>query len=92
MSDAKQTIVIAWAEETGLVPTGHYARKDGVNYFPEFARAWEAKAAMWLRQGSESDLAKAHEYAKRNGYSVFAYPTKEKDPLAKARKEVLASK
>ena len=84
---ARETIqiVVAWAEDTGLEPTGRMVRTDGVNYFPEFKVATEGKAAMWLGKATEADIAKAEAYAAEDGLGVYVYPSTEKDPLGKAK-------
>lgn len=78
------TIVIAWAEQTALVPTGRHVMRD-MNWFPEFRAEWEGKAAMWLNRGTDSDVAKAKRYAASEGRTVYTFPTDERDPLGKAR-------
>lgn len=77
-------IVIAWATETKLVPTGRTITRD-MNYFPEFKTDWEGHAAMWLRKGEEKDIAKAEAYAASEGHKVYTFPSTENDPLGKAR-------
>lgn len=52
------TIVICWAVQTKLVPTGRIVERNH-NYFPEMTLAWEGKAAVWLSEGTAEDLAKA---------------------------------
>ena len=47
------------------------------------------KALMWLRKGTSADVAKAEAHAKSEGWRVFTYPTSEKDPLGRAKKDVL---
>jgi hypothetical protein len=84
----KQTIVIARAQQTALVPTGQVTRRDG-NWFSEFRLGWEAKAALWLKRGTASDLKKAETFANQEGYKVFVFPTSERDPLGKARCAIL---
>ncbi len=77
-------IVIAWAEQTALIPTGRHIMRD-MNYFPEFRVEWEGKAAMWLRKGTDADLEKARKYAETDSRLVFTFPKTEKDPLGSAR-------
>jgi len=89
--EERQTIVVAWAEQSALVPTGRMIRRDGVNYFPEFKTGWEGKAAIWVRRGTKADLEKATRYANANGCRVFVFPIEERDPLGKARKAVMAA-
>ena len=52
------------------------------------------KALIWRKGVPESKLAKeltkAEECAKADGYEVFAYPSTEKDPLNRAKRELLA--
>ena len=86
-----QTIVVAWREETALVPTGRMTRFDGVNYRPEYRTDWEGKAAMWLRKGTEADIQKAKAHAAKEGWTVYTFPTSERQPLEKAKQAILAS-
>ena len=76
-------IVIAWAEQTKLVPTGRTIRRDA-NCFPEFTCEWEGKAAMWLNRGTDADVEKAKRFAASEGHTVYTFAGA-KDPLAKAR-------
>lgn len=77
-------IIVAWAEQTKLVPTGNQVNRDK-NLFPEMRLDWEGKAAMWLRSGTKTDLAKAEAFARREGHAVYTFPKSERDALAKAR-------
>lgn len=79
-----KTIVLARVEQTKLVETGRSVRRDG-NYFPELALTGEAKACVWLNRGNDEDLAKARQFAATEGYTVFTFPTSERDPLTKAK-------
>jgi hypothetical protein len=45
-------------------------------------------AVMWKREGDSEDVARAHEYATADGYTVYVYPTTERDPLGQAKKEI----
>ena len=47
------------------------------------------KALMWLRKGTSADVAKAEAHARSEGWKVFVYPTSERDPLGRAKKDVL---
>lgn len=46
-------------------------------------------AIMWARRGSEKDLERANVWAPTEGYRVFTYPTAERDPLGRAKRELL---
>ncbi len=91
MTDHMQ-IVVAWATKTALVPTGRYVTRD-LNRFPEFKADWEGNAAMWLRKGTDADVAKAqafidHDFANdpdRVAAAVHTFPRTERDPLGRAR-------
>lgn len=89
-----KTIVIAWAEMTGLRDTGKLERFDGYNYRPIFEPCLEARACVWLNQGCESDIERAQTYADgdlgdASIYRVYAYPLTEQNPLKRARQEIL---
>lgn len=47
------------------------------------------KALIWLRKGTAADVAKAEAHARSEGWRVFTYPTGERDPLGRAKKDVL---
>lgn len=83
-------IVIAWAEKTKLVPTGRQIMRD-LNWFPEFRVEWEGRAAMWLRLGTDADIAKARQYAVTDNRLVFVFPATEPEPLQKAREMAVAA-
>jgi hypothetical protein len=47
-------------------------------------------AAVWLNRATPADVEKARVFAaQEEGRRVFCYPTSERDPLGRARKEVL---
>lgn len=95
-------IVLAWTDHVqevvreGRVDLGERHR---------FREVTVGKSAMWLNRGSAEDLAKACAYAtkeqervaresdsigtSRSVYDVFVYPIGTKDPLGKARKDIL---
>lgn len=67
-------IVVAWTEtESRIDPLAPMARRD-LGERPKLVEFAVPKAAMWIRNGSKSDLAKARSYAARLGYRVFSYP------------------
>lgn len=85
-----QTIVLAWPEEESeLVRAGRVDLGERAT----FRTVIRGKAAMWLREGTAEDIAKATLQAKRPmssgggaaGQRVFLFPTTEPDPLGKAR-------
>jgi hypothetical protein len=43
---------------------------------------------MWCRKGEQVDIAKAQRYAASEGYTVFTYPTNERDPLGRAKVDI----
>lgn len=86
------TIVIAWTTNTTLIPTGRMERFDGVNYRPEMKLAPEAKACIWLNNGTARDVKNALQYAKTidgDAVAVLTFPESEENPLGKARNHVL---
>lgn len=46
-------------------------------------------AMMWLARGGDSDAAKARAYAAGEGYGVLIYPSTERDPLGRAKAEIM---
>lgn len=83
-------IVYARVEMTGMEKTGRTVERDR-NYFPEMRAAPEAKAGMWLKKGTDVDVAKARGSMAGEGYSIYKYPLSEGDPLGKARRAVLSA-
>lgn len=74
---ATKQIVLAWTEDMG-----------------EQQPVKVVKACMWRRRGTDEDVAKATKYcdgpACPIGTVVFTYDVIEKDPLAAAKRDVLA--
>ncbi len=85
-----QTIVLAKVEMTGIRETGEFERFDGVNWRPVTESAPQAKALVWMNEGTLSDLAKARTFARSEGYSVLTFPRDEADPLGQARVEIMS--
>jgi hypothetical protein len=78
-------IVVAWTEETQeVVKVGRVDIGDS----HKFKTVQLPRACMWLNKGTEADAEKAREYAASEGHSVFCYEG-EKDPLGRAKKDVL---
>jgi hypothetical protein len=83
------TIVLAW-----VVPDFEVVRerRRDLGERPEMKEIKVPKAVVWLKSGDDADIEKAKAYAsKETEYeiAVFTYPTSEKDPLGKAKREVL---
>ena len=83
-------IVYARAEKTGWKETGRMVTRDR-NLHPEVVPDWEGKAGMWLNHGHDEDVARANDSLKGEGYTIFRYPQSEKDPLGRARNEVVSA-
>lgn len=82
------TIVYARAEKTALEPTGRYVTRDA-NLFPEFRATWEARAGIWMNKGTDEDMVKAKFALSDEGYTIFKFDLQERDPLNKAKGEVI---
>lgn len=54
----------------------------------KFKNVLNPVSCMWLNKGTAKDVAKAKDYATREGYTVFTYQN-ERDPLAKAKQDIL---
>lgn len=80
------TIVIAWAEKTAVLVR---LRRAELSERPEMREEMVGKAAVWLNRGTPADVQRARAFAATEGYSVFCYATTEKEPLARARRDVL---
>ncbi len=87
--ETQNTIVIAWKARTGMRKTGRMIKRD-LNWFPEFEACEEAHAVIWLNAGTASDIASAEKYAATDGKTVRVYPMTERDPLGRARMEIMA--
>jgi len=77
-------IVLVRVTQTGWRKTGKLIRPDGVNWIEESEQAPKPEACNWGLLG-ESNLSKAKEFAKREGYKVLVMPDTE-DVLEQARK------
>lgn len=82
---ALYTIALARVEMTGLRETDKLHRPDGVNWRPVMIPVPESAALVWRLAGDQSDLEKAKAFAETEGYSVFTFPTNERDPIGKAK-------
>lgn len=88
----KKTIVIAWVEEV-QVPDGRPFARD-LGALPGMSTERVGRACVWLLKGTSDDLIKASAFVRTDhpGGFVFEYPTTERDPLARARKDALEQK
>jgi len=90
--DRDQVIcVVAWTAEDFAVVR---ERRADLGERPELRAVTVGRAAMWLNRATPADVAKARDYAERGTGDgtpmvVFTYPVTEKDPLGRARREVL---
>lgn len=55
---------------------------------PTLRQIHRAEALVWLRSGTAADVAKAEKYAATEGYTVLTYPTTERDPLGRGKRDV----
>jgi len=94
-------VVVAWIVDTVEPVDTHLTRID-LGERHKMRETREGRSVMWARNGTQADIEKAEIYARaerekaegnphRTGYGhrVFVYPTMEKDPLGRARREVL---
>jgi hypothetical protein len=80
-------IVIAWTEEEQtLVKAG----RSDLGERHTFRTIQSPRVAMWVNDGTKLDLELAGRYASANGHRVFCYDAKERNPLARARRDILA--
>lgn len=94
--------MVAWKVDSSDVVNHHLTRIDLGERHKTRPKV-DGHAVMWVRRGTAVDVEKAESYARReaaeaakdprsatgHGHRVFVYPTTEKDPLGRARKEVL---
>lgn len=67
-------------------------RRSDLGERPEMKEVKIPKAAVWLKRGTKADIEKAKAYAeKETDYkiAVLMYPTSERDPIGKAKRDVL---
>ncbi len=83
-------VVLAKVEMTGIRETGEFERFDGVNWRPVTESAPQAKALVWMNEGTRSDISNAREFARSEGYSVLTFPCDEADPLGQARVAIMS--
>lgn len=83
-------IVIAYTEAgIEVLDTFTTARGDGINAVSRTKEIVVPHAAMWLRRGTSADVKKAEAHAATTGATVFTYPTSERDPLGRAKSDIL---
>lgn len=82
----KVQVVVAWT--TDEVEVAQQRRTD-LGERPILRDVKVPHAVMWLRRGGPTDIEKAETYARQEGYRVFTYPTSERDPLGRAKRDVL---
>lgn len=95
MSKETKTIVVAWTVESRVFDGRPFAADLGAR--PGLKTIREGRACIWRNRGSEADVVKARAYAETENTKrgegegpilVFIYPTSEKEPLDRARREV----
>jgi hypothetical protein len=88
----KITVVVAWTEDEQKIAPNQKAWRHDLGERPKFVDVEKAHAAVWINRGTQADLAKAHAYIQKTypatGH-VFTYPVTEKDPLGRARRDIL---
>ena len=86
-----KTIVIAW---TTVAMEIVRERRTDLGERPELREVNVPRACVWLNEGGPADVMKAHAYAATLDGPlrlVFAYETSEPDPIARAKRDILAS-
>jgi len=71
-------------EMTGSEPTGKLIQRHR-NFYPEMKQVWEPHSLYWASKERKGDLAKAHNFASKEGYEVIVYPRGTTKPLEKAK-------
>lgn len=88
MATTKPMMIIVLARaDIAYRPVGTWRHDLGER--PKMEEVPDPKSLIWLNEGTATDLKKAKAYARQEGYSVFTYPTTERDPLGRAKKDVL---
>ena len=93
-----QVIAIAWPEETSELAQAPGSWRWDLGQLPKMRNVVIAKALVWTNKGDADDLAKAEAFARRpdsagghDGSRVFVYPTSERDPIGRAKADLLES-
>jgi len=89
------TIVVAWTEDEQDLAPGQRPWRHDLGERPKLVDVKKPYAAMWRNSGTAVDVTKAQEYSRKENPKtgrVMVYPTTEKDPLGRARKDVLAGR
>jgi hypothetical protein len=94
-------IVLAWRSDGTEVVDPHMTRID-LGERHKSRNVVQPHAVMWLNKGTEQDVVKAEAHALKErtqaegdpyrtgyGHRVFVYPSAERDPLGRARKDIL---
>lgn len=88
-------IVIAWVETVHVHDGQPWSADLGTR--PGMREERRAVAAMWTSAGTDKDVTKASEWARKSNTSddptrhVFVYPADEPDPLGRAKADALAA-
>lgn len=85
MAGSKKTIVLARLEDDFRVVSD--AGRD-LGRAPKIERFHRPAAVVWLNEGDALDAQKARAFAAKEGYRVFLYPVTEREPLARAKRDV----
>lgn len=90
--ESARAIVVAWVVDEQEIAPGQKMWRHDLGERPKFVSVKNAKAVMWANSGSVEDLAKARAYAEKHHHgsgAAFEYPVSEKDPLGRAKKDIL---
>lgn len=91
MSRSPKCIVVAWTTQEQEFDGRPFARDLGA--LPGLREVTKPHACVWLNKGSDADIEKAQAFIASDAPDtgrVFVYPTNEKDPLGRARREILS--
>ena len=80
-----QIVLARLDEDQELVRRG----RDDLGERHTFRTVAKPISLMWINKGTPADKAKAEQFARAEGYTVFCY-TSERNPLAKARRDIAA--
>lgn len=88
------TVVVAWMEDTQEIAPGQKTWRHDLGERPKLIDVKKPHAAMWVNEGTPVDADKAYVYVKKehpDSGRVLIYPMTEKDPLGRARRDVLSA-
>jgi hypothetical protein len=90
--DSTITVVAAWTDDTQEIAPGQKMWRHDMGERPKFVDVKKPHSVIWANNGVEADITRAQAWVSKSYPDtgrVFVYPVTEKDPLGRARHEIL---